>query len=389
MVRRSSFADWLGSKGWPSFDGRLCLERCLGLSGGLGAAVCLSMLASRTALAQTSVEPGNAEATSAEPANAEPSSAEPGTVEPVTVERSIVAPPVEARDLSVQRPIAKPWQVLGEVQYRALVVRDEDPANDQRMLYRLGYSYALRPELILAARGGVSQRFVSEEDESGFRLDDTALSASYQHEVDLARLGWDRSLGLVHRLRVYLPTSRRSQQDDLYFAAEWMTRARVRVTDQLFTGLRGVLQYHAHGYAEQSGPGGEALPRVVVEALAFLEYSPLVSPSLGTLTVGADVYSDQTIDYPSRDPGQISADELPPGTLADRTDTLVGAGSTDIFSSPHFGYDLYVVYQPPFEHLQFMASLEQVGNAVRYGESRLFLFNRDETEFALRVMVTY
>jgi hypothetical protein len=57
MVRRSSFADWLGSKGWPSFDGRLCLERCLGLSGGLGAAVCLSMLASRTALAQTSVEP--------------------------------------------------------------------------------------------------------------------------------------------------------------------------------------------------------------------------------------------------------------------------------------------------------------------------------------------
>jgi hypothetical protein len=356
----------------------------------LSAAAWLSVLAlGRAAFGQTSAQPTSAEPTRVEPTSSASISAEATSVEPGNAERSVAAPPVEARDLTVQRPVTKPWQVLGEVQYRALVVRDEDPANDQRMLYRLGFNYAALPRLILSARAGVSQRFVSEPDESGFRLDDSALSASYQHDVDLARLGWDRSLGLAHRLRVYLPTSRRSQQDDLYFATEWMTRARIRLTDQLFGGLRGVLQYHAHGYAEQSGPGGEALPRVVMEALAFVEYSPLVSPSLGTLTVGADVYADQTIDYPSRDPGEISEGELPPGTLADRTDTLVGAGSTDTFSSPHFGYDLYVVYQPPIEHLQFMASLEQVGNAVRYGESRLFLFNRDETEFALRVVVTY
>jgi hypothetical protein len=288
----------------------------------------------------------------------------------------------------VQRPVQKPWQVLGEVQYRALAVRDDDPANDQRMLYRLQFNYAVAPDVILSARAGVQQRFVSVEGESGLRLEDTALSASMQQNVSLARLGWDRALALVHRLRIYLPTSFRSQEDDLYFAAEWMTRARVRLVDQLFAGLRGVLQYHAHEYAEQAGPGGEALPRVVAEMLAFAEYSPLVSPTLGTLTVGADVYADQTIDYPSRDPGQLSGSELPPGTLAERTDSFVGAGTTDTFASPHLGFDLYVVYQP-LEHLQFMASLEQAGNAVRYGESRLYLFNRDETEIALRVLATY
>lgn len=141
-------------------------------------------------------------------------------------------PPTEARDLSVQRPVTKPWQVLGEAQYRTLVVRDEDPGNDQRMIYRLGFNYAVQPQLILSARGGVQQRFVAEPDESGLRLEDMALSALLLQSVDLAPLGWDRKLSLIHRLRFYLPTSRRSQQDDLYFATEWMSRARVRMTAQ-------------------------------------------------------------------------------------------------------------------------------------------------------------
>jgi hypothetical protein len=257
------------------------------------------------------------------------------------------------------------------------------------MIYRLGFNYAVQPQLILSARGGVQQRFVAEPDESGLRVEDMALSALLLQNVDLQPLGWDRKLSLIHRLRFYLPTSRRSQQDDLYFATEWMSRARVRVTDQLFTGLLGILQYHAFDYAEQVGPSGEALPRVVAQGLAFVEYSPIVSPSLGTLTVGADMYVDDVIDYPSRNPADLGASELPPGTLADRTDTIIGAGSTDTFSSPHFGYDVYVVYQPPVEHLLFTASLEQAGNAVRYGESRLFFFHRDETEFALRVQLMY
>jgi hypothetical protein len=296
-------------------------------------------------------------------------------------------PAREARDLSLQRPIGKRWQLLGEVQYRALAVRDADPANDQRMLYGLQGSYALRPELLLAARVGLEQRFVRVDDESGVRFTDSALSALYQQSLSLAPLGWDRPLSLVHRLRVLLPTSFRSQQDDLLLATDWMTRARVRVTGQLFAGLRGLVQYRAHQFAEQAGPGGPALPRLVAEALAFAEYSPIVSPELGTLTLGGDVYADQTIDYPSRDPGSLDAADLPPGTL-DSGDVL-GAGTTDTFASPHFGFDLYVIYQPPVEHVLLMASLEQAGNAARYGETRLYLFHRDETEVALRVLLSY
>ena len=295
----------------------------------------------------------------------------------------------EAKDLSLQRPVDKPWQVVGEVQYRALALRDEDPANDQRMLYRLQLNYRVAPDLFLSARTGLQQRFVSVEGERGVRLEDTALSALLQQNVELAGLGWDRTLGLTHRLRVYLPSSFRSQQDDLYFSAEWMSRARVRVVDQLFTGLRGVFQYHAHEYAEQSGPGGEALPQFVAEALAFAEYSPLVSATAGTVTLGADVYVDQTFDYPSRDPGSLPAEALPPGTLDARRDTILGEGTTDRFSSPQFGWDVYALYQPPIEHVLVMASLEQVGSAVRYGESRVYLLNRDETEVALRLILTY
>ena len=295
----------------------------------------------------------------------------------------------EARDLSLPRPDDKRWQVGGEMQYRTLVVRDTDPANDQRLFYRLQAGYEPLENLILSARAGVVQRFVSVEDESGVRLEDASLSALLQQSVGLESLGWDRQLTLAHRLRVYLPTSFNSQQEDLLFAAELSSRARVRVTGQLFAGLRGLVQYHAHSYAEQAGPAGAMQPRFVADALAFTEYSPLVSPKYGTLTVGGDIYVNQTFDYPSRDPSSIPASDLPQGTLADNTDTFLGAGSSDTFSSPNFGYDVYVLYQPPLEHLLFMASLEQVGSAQRYGETHVYLFQRDETELALRLIVQY
>jgi hypothetical protein len=293
----------------------------------------------------------------------------------------------DARDLSLQRPVHRSWQLVGEVAYRTLLVRDTDPANDQRMNYRLAFSYEPLERLLLSVRAGATQRFVSVEGESGLRLEDTALSALLQQPVALDGLGWDRTLALVHRARVYLPTSFRSQQDDLLFAAEWMTRARVRLTGQLFAGLRGILQYYAYDYAEQAGLGGLTLPRFVAEAQTFAEYSPLVSAEHGTLTFGADVYVNQTIDYPSGDPGDVVALNLPPGTLD--ADSIRGAGSTDTFSSPNLGFDVYMLYQPPIEHVLLTASIGQIGGAMRYGEYRVNLFNRDETELAVGVLLTY
>jgi len=329
--------------------------------------------------------PAAARAQSTTPAVAAPASGEGPKAEDGTVG----AETREARDLSVPLPDDDRWQLGGEAQYRALLIRDTDPANDQRLFYRLQLGYEAAPGLIFSARSGVVQRFVSVEGESGVRLEDTSLSALLQQTVGLEGLGWDRQLSLAHRLRVYLPTSFNSQQNDLLFAAELSSRVRVRVAGQLFAGLRGLLQYHAYAYAEQAGLGGALQPRVVAEGLAFAEYSPLVSPTLGTLTVGADVYVNDTFDYPSRDPADIPASDLPPGTLANNTESILGAGTTDAFSSPNVGYDLYVLYQPPFDHLLLMASLEQVGSAQRYGETHVYLFHRDETEFALRAIVQY
>ena len=73
------------------------------------------------------------------------------------------------------------------MQYRTLVIRDADPANDQRMFYRLQAGYEPLENLILLARAGVVQRFVSVEDESGLRLEDASLSALLQQSVEACR----------------------------------------------------------------------------------------------------------------------------------------------------------------------------------------------------------
>lgn len=352
---------------------------------GLALAAAAAFVQASPALAQTEAAPAPA-APAALPV---PQSGEALTVDATNGATTAVGEDAarEAKDLSIQRPEDRPWQLVGEVSYRTLLVRDEDPANDQRMVYRLQFGYEALKNLILSARAGVQQRFVSVEGESGARFEDVALSALLQQPVALDGLGWDRTLALVHRLRVYLPTSFRSQQDDLLFAAEWLSRARVRLAGQLFAGLRGLAQYHAYEYAEQAGPGGLALPRMVFEALAFTEYSPLVSKEHGTLTFGADVYVNQTIDYPSRDPADVVGSELPPGTLD--AGSIRGAGTTDTFSSPNLGFDVYMLYQPPIDHLLVTASVGQVGGAMRYGEYRVNLFNRDETELAVSLLLTY
>jgi len=230
---------------------------------------------------------------------------------------------------------------------------------------------------------------VSVDGESGVRLEDLVLGATAEQSVPLTPLGWNRTLGLSHWFRIYLPTSFASQQQNLYLATEWSTRARVRLVGALFAGIRGTLHYRFHEYAEQSGPEGGTLPRLVAELRPFAEYTPLDSEKWGTITVGADLVGDETIDYPSRDPADIAASELPPGTLAGPRGSIGGAGSSDSFVTPHYGYDLYAAYTPPIPYLSFVISLEQSGNVVRYGEPRLYFIHRDQTELVLQAVATF
>jgi hypothetical protein len=326
-------------------------------------------------------------------AAAAPISAAPAATSPPVDASAPVTPGIDVpkqgdpRDVTLTRPRGKPWLIAGEAQYRSLLVTDEDPANDRYLLYRAQGTYYPLPWLSVFARLGLNQRFVSVQGESGLRMDDLALGAAAEQTVSLARLGWQRTLGLSHSLRVYLPTSFESHEQNLYFATEWSTRARLHLIDELFAGIRGTLHYRFNEYAEQAGPQGGTLPRLVVELRPFVEYSPFVSDKWGTITVGADLHGDETIDYPSRDPANIPESELPPGTLTGSS--LSGSGSSDSFVTPHYGYDLYASYTPPIPHFSFILSLEQAGNVVRYGEPRLFFIHRDQTELALHAVATY
>jgi hypothetical protein len=291
----------------------------------------------------------------------------------------------------------KRWSVSGEAQLRMLLVSDADPGNDRSMSYRVQGGYELLDWLTVLARAGVDQSFVAEEGESGLGLQDTLLAALAAQTVSLAPLGMDRSVSLRHRLGLYLPTSRESRRQDLYAAGEWLTQARLEPITRLACGVRGVLQYRLHEYAEQAGPGGRTLPRFVVEGLVFLEYSPLVSASLGTLTLGADTYAYESVDYPARPQGSFVDITLPDGVEVDPTATS-GAQASDVYAAPHYGYDLYVNYVPPLAlgtdaasggNFALTASLSQGGNVLRNGEPRVFFFNRDETVLAFKIAARY
>jgi hypothetical protein len=327
----------------------------------------------------------------------DPAAPGPAAVEAAEAAEAVDAPEVAidtadapgAREELLQRPLSKPWRLAADVQYRSLLITDEDPANDRYFLYRAQASYYPLRWLSVFTRLGLYQRFVSVEGESGLRMEDAILGATAEQSVSLAPLGWQRRLGLSHWLRVYLPTSFASHEQNLYLAMEWSTRARLRLVGELFAGVRGTLHYRFHEYAEQAGPEGGTLPRFVVELRPFIEYSPLVSDQWGTLTVGANLIGDETLHYPSRDPASISSSQLPPGTLAGSNDSIAGSGSSDSLVEPHYGYDVYAVYKPPIPYLSFIASLEQSGNVVRYGEPRLYFIHRDQTEFSLRLVATY
>ena len=221
------------------------------------------------------------------PAPTPPVSAVTPSLTPPPTEPSTAAPAkASVKDLGITPDLERPWQVTADVQYRALLVTDDNPANDRRAIYRLQGAYEVLPALFAFVRLGLDQRFVRVDDESGTRFEDIALGAYYVHSLNLSQTGWERSLGLFHRLRFYLPTSFLSQQQDLYTAAEWTSRGRVQIAGRFYAGLVGLLQYRFHEYAEQAGPGGGTLPRFILEGQAFAEWSPTLPDRYGGLTAG-------------------------------------------------------------------------------------------------------
>lgn len=298
---------------------------------------------------------------------------------------------VAARNIDLAQAEGKAWTVTGRVQFRTLVITDEDPANGRLLDYRLQASYALLEWLQVLARTGINQRFVAQPGESGVRMQDTLLAGVAIHSLSLKGIGLDRDVSFLHRLGVFLPTSFESQQQDLYLAPELLSQARVRLFDQVFFGLTGVFQYRFHKYAERAGYAeGGTLPRVVLAGLSFLEYTPLASKTFGSLTVGGDIYGYEIVHYPSHSQASVEQVSLPQGVSV-RGEDLIGDQASTVHVSQQYGYDLYLTYVPPLpdHNLALTVSWEQGGRVLRDGVVNMFGFHRDETTLAFTLTARY
>jgi hypothetical protein len=257
------------------------------------------------------------------------------------------------------------YKVAALAQFRTLAIRDEDPANDQSMLYQLRGEGRLSDRLTLGVRVGMTQAFSAEEGESGYRLQDTLASASYRTPVDLGF----RELKLRHALGVYIPTSRASQQQDLYVAPQYSLSASLEVVKDLTFTLQPSLQYRWHEYAERAGYRGGMNTQVRYAVRGGLDYQVLDSSTFGNLAVGASAGSTWDQKYASRD--AFTSDE-----------------SDQVYVSENYDWEFHIEYAP-VDYLSAGIALEHGGRVLRDGIVNTFLVHRDETELAFTLSGSY
>lgn len=135
--------------------------------------------------------------------------------------------------------------IFASVYFRMLAVSDPDPANDRSLVYGVSARVSLPvPGLSLGTQTSLTESFVAEPGDSAFRLGDSALDVGYQHQH------LDDDLILSHRLKAWLPTSRRSLQRELYVAPTFTSLATYRLYDPVTVGYGLEGQYRWYRYAE-------------------------------------------------------------------------------------------------------------------------------------------
>lgn len=277
-------------------------------------------------------------------------------------------PPTEdAADVTDQAEgKALPVSARLDVQYRMLGVVDEDPENDQYLFYVATLSGQVLDGLTAFVQTGLLQRFVAEPDESGLYLRDTLIGARYSTPVEL---GAGLKLGLVHELGVYLPTSRASQNQDLYAAPRYRLLADLEVLPGLSVSAIPEARYRFHAYAERAGPGAPLNTQVDFGARLGLDYVALDSKTWGVAGVGASAASYYARRYAARD-----------GHESDTSDQSPWLQSYD-----WEGHVFYI----PMRALQVAVSVEHGGNVLRDGIANVFFTHRDETELVFTLTGKY
>ncbi|MBI2377009.1 MAG: hypothetical protein HYV07_23615 [Deltaproteobacteria bacterium] len=282
--------------------------------------------------------------------------------EPAKAEESQGERKLLAREVQDAVPAAGSVFLSGSVELRMLAVSDPDPANDRSLGYRATLGYSVFPRALAFVRLGLRQRFVAEEGDSAFRFEDVRLGFSYAHDLELESLA--RTLSLTHYARLWLPTSRASQRNDLVTALQVESRELLEIVPRLTLGLNPIGLYRFHAFAEQRGYEGGMNDQLVLSGVLFAEVAIVEHGDLA-LSAGVDAHTTYTKKYPSRESYE-----------SDRSDQSVWLED--------YGWDAYISLAYG-THLTFDISLEHGGPVLRDGIVNLFFTHRDETELVFAI----
>jgi hypothetical protein len=251
-------------------------------------------------------------------------------------------------------------------------VVDETPGNDMYLFYALAVAAkdVFTKGLTFSLSGTAIERFVAEPAESGFQIGDTRLTTQYGHKVNL---GAETGLNLTHQLRVYLPTSRKSLNEDLYAVTRLLTSGAVELHPLLTVAVTAQGKHIAAKYAERAGYQGGMLPQWQYGGDLSISSTVLKSKQFGRLSVGLGAQLAWTRNHASRD-------------------DHVSAASQRAVTAQTFGWSAELSYAPT--SWIAISTLVEHGNAFRRGgiinpdPAALFL-DRDLTEMALQVALSY
>jgi hypothetical protein len=249
-------------------------------------------------------------------------------------------------------------------QFLMLAVVDEDPENDQLMLYSVRARGQVFDGGSVFLGAGLRQAFTAEPDESGFDLRDTQLGFSWRTKVPL---GTDLDLGLTHEASVFLPTSRASRAQDLYLAPQVKLGLSLEPIRGLTLATGPRFRYRFHEFAERAGTGGGMNTQLDTGIGLAADYQVFESKRFGGVTVGLSMGSDWFRKYDSRE-----------GYESEFSDQ--GVWLQQYSWGAHIGYG--------WKMFELDIALDQGGPVLRDGVVNTFLVQRDETTLGFTLAAT-
>lgn len=252
-------------------------------------------------------------------------------------------------------------------QFRMLAVVDEDPANDQQLIYGLrAKGRFFVPQATAFIASGVTQAFVAEEGESAFRLRDTHIGFSWKTALPLDNDEKGLKLKIVNTISVFTPTSRISRKQTLYAAPQFQIGFGLAPTERLSLSLAPRFRYRIHRYAERAGTAGAMNVQMDTGFHVGFDYM-VVKTKHGGLALGGSAGTTYIRKYDSRD-----------DYLSDTSDRGVWLQSYDW--EAHLGYDVHM--------FSLGLGIEHGGNVLRGGVVNTFFTHRDATQFVMSVAAT-